>query len=94
MRAEARHEYVERVSIDSAVMAGAPCIRGTRIPVATIVGMLAEGVDRDEVLQDYPQLSAADVTAALRYTATAGRQQAVECLTPPADIAGAGPSIG
>lgn len=55
------------------VMGGAPCIRGTCIPVATIAGMMAEGMDRDEVLRDYPHLSAADVTAAVQYVTTGGK---------------------
>jgi uncharacterized protein (DUF433 family) len=70
MRAEAGHEHVERVSIDAAIMGGAPCIGGTRIPVATIVGMMAEGMDHDQVLDDFPQLTAADIEATLRYTAS------------------------
>ncbi len=67
------HGETERVSSDPAVMGGAPCIRGTRIPVATVAGMIAEGMDRDEVLRDYPQLSVADVTAAVQYAARRAR---------------------
>ena len=50
-------------------MGGVPCIRGTRIPVATILGMLADGSTADEILTDFPQLSIEDVRAALRYAA-------------------------
>ncbi|MGH8896943.1 MAG: DUF433 domain-containing protein [Egibacteraceae bacterium] len=42
-------------------MAGVPCMRGTRIPVATVVGMVAEGMTVGEILADFPQLIEADV---------------------------------
>ncbi len=47
-------------------MGGVPCIRGTRIPVATVVGMIAS-----DVLADFPQLAAEDIQEALRYAAAA-----------------------
>jgi uncharacterized protein (DUF433 family) len=52
-------------------MGGVPCIRATRIPVLTIVGMLAEGMTAEEILADYPQLAFEDVRDALRYKAAA-----------------------
>jgi len=52
-------------------MGGVPCIRGTRIPVATLVGMPADGGTPAEILADYPQLTADDVRDALRYAAAA-----------------------
>jgi len=52
-------------------MGGAPCIRGTRIPVATVVAMLADGMTIAEILADYPQLMDEDVRDALRYAAAA-----------------------
>lgn len=61
----------ERITADPEVMAGVPCIRGTRIPVATVVGMVAEGITNEEILGDYPQLSAEDVREALRFAAAA-----------------------
>ena len=48
-----------------------PCIRGTRIPVATVVGMVAEGTTVDEIIADFPQLAPEDVQDALRYAAAA-----------------------
>lgn len=48
-----------------------PCIRGTRIPVATVVGMVAEGMTTQEILRDFPQLTTEDVQEALRYAAAA-----------------------
>lgn len=61
----------ERITADPSVMAGVPCIRGTRIPVATVVGMVAEGMSVDEILADYPQLAKDDVREALRFAAVA-----------------------
>ena len=52
-------------------MGGVPCIRGTRIPVTTVVGMLADGVAADQIVADFPQLSTDDVRDALRYAAAA-----------------------
>lgn len=61
----------ERISVDHGVMGGVPCIRGTRIPVATVVGMVAEGMATDQIVVDFPQLVAGDVQDALRYAAAA-----------------------
>ena len=52
-------------------MGGVPCIRGTRIPVATVVGMVAEGMTTEEILVDFPQLTLEDIHEALRYAAAA-----------------------
>ncbi|WGX99367.1 DUF433 domain-containing protein [Nocardioides sp. L-11A] len=61
----------ERVVVDHRVMGGVPCIRGTRIPVATVVGLLAEGQGEADILLDYPQLALEDVRAALEFAAAA-----------------------
>ena len=61
----------ERISVDHRVMAGVPCIRGTRIPVATVVAMVAEGMTREEIRSEFPQLQDEDVSDALRYAAAA-----------------------
>ena len=45
----------ERVTVDPDRMGGLPCIRGLRIPVATVVGMVAEGMTAEQLLADYPQ---------------------------------------
>jgi uncharacterized protein (DUF433 family) len=62
---------LERISVDHRIMGGVPCIRRTRIPVTTVVGMLADGVPADEIVADYPQLTLDDVREALRYAAAA-----------------------
>lgn len=65
----------ERISVDPQIMAGVPCVRGTRIPVTTIVGMVAEGMSVEEILHDYPQLEGEDVREALRFAAAAVDQR-------------------
>jgi uncharacterized protein (DUF433 family) len=57
------------ISHDPAVMGGKPCIRGLRITVGTVVGLLASGSSRERILQAYPQLEAADIDEALVYAA-------------------------
>lgn len=59
-----------RVSINPRICHGQACIKGTRIPVAQIVRMLANGDTFEELLQDYPSLERADILACLDYTAS------------------------
>jgi uncharacterized protein (DUF433 family) len=54
-----------RISHDSAVMGGKPCIRGLRITVATVVGLVASGNSHERILQAYPLLETADIDEAL-----------------------------
>ena len=56
-------------------MGGVPCIRGLRIPVATVVGMVADGMTHAEILAAYPDLEPDDVHEALRYAAEAVRER-------------------
>jgi uncharacterized protein (DUF433 family) len=65
----------ERISIDHRVMAGVPCIKGTRIPVATVVSMVAEGMTTREILADFSQLTAEDVAESLRFAAAAADER-------------------
>ncbi len=60
-----------RIIVDHRIMGGVPCVAGTRIPVATVVGLVANGLTADEILAEYPQLSIADVQACLGYAARA-----------------------
>jgi uncharacterized protein (DUF433 family) len=60
-----------RVTVDPRQMGGVPCIRGLRIPVATIVGLVAQGVADDQILRGYPDLEPDDIREALRYAAAA-----------------------
>jgi uncharacterized protein (DUF433 family) len=59
----------DRITLDPAVMGGRACIRGLRVTVATLVGLLAAGRTRAEILAAYPYLEAADIDAALGYAA-------------------------
>lgn len=65
----ARRVAYQRVSIDHRVMGGAPCILGTRIPVAMVVRMVAARTSVEQILSEFPQLTAADVEEALRFAA-------------------------
>ena len=56
-----------RITSDPRQMGGLPCIRGLRIPVATVVGMIAEGMTETEILSAYPDLEDEDIHEALRY---------------------------
>ena len=62
-------DLLERITRDPAVMGGRPCIRGMRVTVGAIVGLLAAGRTREEVLEAYPYLEADDIQAALSYAA-------------------------
>jgi uncharacterized protein (DUF433 family) len=65
----------KRITVRADQMGGVPCIRGLRIPVATVVGMVADGMTREEILAAYPDLEAEDVEEALRYAAEAVRER-------------------
>jgi uncharacterized protein (DUF433 family) len=58
-----------RITRDPAVMGGKPCIRGMRVTVGTVVGLVAAGRTREEILREYPYLEAEDITEALSYAA-------------------------
>jgi uncharacterized protein (DUF433 family) len=70
-----------RISIRADQMGGIPCIRGLRIPVATVVDMVADGVPASEILEAYPDLEPDDVTEALRYAAEAVRERELPLTT-------------
>jgi uncharacterized protein (DUF433 family) len=63
-------------------MGGMPCIRGLRIPVATVVGMVADGMGEAEILEAYPDLTAADIQEALKYAAEAVRERELPLTAP------------
>ena len=64
-----RVRWQDRIVIAPDLHHGDPCIKGTRIPVATIVGSLADGMTPEEIREAYPQLTAEDIRAALAYAA-------------------------
>jgi uncharacterized protein (DUF433 family) len=63
-------------------MGGMPCIRGLRIPVATVVGMVADGMTEGEILSAYPDLVHDDISEALRYAAEAVRERDLPLIVP------------
>lgn len=65
----------ERITVDAGLMGGVPTIRGLRIPVATVVSMVADGMSVDDICRDLPDLSPDDVTEALRYAAETVRER-------------------
>ncbi len=64
-----------RITVNHSQMNGIPCIRGLRIPVATIVAMVAEGMNEEEILAAYPDLEKGDISESLRYAAEALRER-------------------
>ncbi|PZU97952.1 MAG: hypothetical protein DCE90_05510 [Pseudanabaena sp.] len=62
-------KYLARITWDSQVMGGKPCIRGMRVTVGTLVGLLAVGHSVEEILNAYPYLEKEDIMAALSYAA-------------------------
>jgi len=65
----------DRITVRAEQMGGIPCIRSLRIPVAAIVGMVADGMTPEEILGAYPDLESADIEQALRYAADAVRER-------------------
>jgi uncharacterized protein (DUF433 family) len=72
----------ERVTVQPGQMGGQPCIRGLRIPVATVVDMVADGMSTDQVVAALPDLEPADVAEALHYAAAALQERLVPLLDP------------
>ena len=60
---------LQRITLDPAVMGGKPCIRGLRVTVGTVVGLLAAGRTEEEILKAYPYLEKEDLREALAYAA-------------------------
>jgi uncharacterized protein (DUF433 family) len=65
----------KRITVNPLQMGGMPCIRSLRIPVATIIGMVADGMNEEEILQAYPDLERQDIKEALQYAAEAVRER-------------------
>ncbi|MCE7066796.1 DUF433 domain-containing protein [Dyadobacter sp. CY326] len=60
-------QYLERITIDTSICHGKPCIRGMRWPVEVIIDMLTSGMTFDEILEDHPELEREDILACLSY---------------------------
>jgi uncharacterized protein (DUF433 family) len=66
-----------RITVDPRQMGGVPCLRGLRIPVATVVGMVADEMTHDEILRAYPDLDLDDIREALAFAAEAVREREI-----------------
>ena len=73
----------ERITVNPQQMGGVPCLRGLRIPVATVVGMVAEGMTIEEILKAYPDLEEADIRDALAFAAEAVRERELPLVPEP-----------
>lgn len=71
-----------RITVDPKQMGGIPCIRGVRIPVATVVGMVADGMTTKDILAAYPDLESDDIQEALQYAADAVRERELPLTVP------------
>jgi uncharacterized protein (DUF433 family) len=71
-----------RITVDPRQMGGVPCIRSVRIPVATVVGMVADGMAEAEILATYPDLECEDIREALHYAADAVRERELPLTVP------------
>lgn len=69
--------YDDRIVVDPRIMVGKPVIRETRIPVSVILNLLANGANRAEIQEDYPDLTDEDIRAAIAYAAELVDQEAV-----------------
>ncbi len=70
-----------RITVNPAQLGGVPCIRGLRIPVASVVGMVADGMTHEEILHAYPDLQWEDVREALNFAAEAVRERELPLAT-------------
>lgn len=73
---------LKRITFDPGVMGGKPCIRGMRVTVGTIVGLLAAGRTEQEILKAYPYLEAEDLREALAYAAWRVEETEVPLINP------------
>lgn len=70
-----------RITVNPNQMGGVPCIRGLRIPVATVVGMVADGMTEEEILKAFPDLEREDIREALQYATEAVREREIPLVT-------------
>ena len=71
-------ELLRRISINTEICFGKPCIKGHRIWVSLILDLLASGMTVDEVLKEYPQLQPEDIYACIAYGAEMSRERYIE----------------
>jgi uncharacterized protein (DUF433 family) len=69
---------LRRITVDPRVCTGKPCIRGLRFPVARLLGLLAAGESKDQIIAAYPYLEPEDIDEALKYAASLAEDETVE----------------
>jgi uncharacterized protein (DUF433 family) len=74
--------HFPRITVDADQMEGVPCIRGLRIPVATVLRMLAGGITEVDILTEYPDLEVEDIRESLRYAAASAMERELPLLRP------------
>lgn len=71
-----------RITIDPMICHGQPCIRGLRYPVSNVLELLASGMTRQEILEDYEDLETEDITACLAYAARLSKVKSIARIVP------------
>lgn len=72
-----------RITVNFNQMGGVPCVRGLRVPIATVVGMIADGMTREEILKAFPDLENEDINESLQYAAESVRERELPLVTMP-----------
>lgn len=72
---------LKRITVDPQIMGGKPCIRGMRVTVGMITGLMASGASTDEILRLYPYLETADIAAALSYASWRSEEETIPLET-------------
>ena len=71
----------KRITVNPAQMDGVPCVRGMRIPVATIINMVAQDISREDILRFYPDLEKEDIQEALEFAAETVRERTLPLIS-------------
>jgi uncharacterized protein (DUF433 family) len=72
-----KNEFMSRIISHPDLRGGEPCIKGTRIPVSMIVANVEQGLTRQDIIREYPQLRDEDITAALMYASESVHQESI-----------------
>jgi len=70
----------ERISINSEICHGKPCIKGTRIMVSIILGLLEEGMSFDQIIEEYPQITREDIIECIEYAKNLVENEIIEVI--------------
>ena len=81
-------DTTQRITCDPRIMQGKPCVRGMRITVGLVVNLVANGMTRDEILRNYPDLDAEDIQACLRYAAALAEERVMPFEEPTLAVPG------